>query len=82
MEWLACSPDLTQPDIFCGRCLKDSVYCQKISLEHLKQVIIQECETIAADMWHKTCQNVSIGIQACLTTEGGSVDHEMESRFN
>ena len=81
IEGPARSPDLTPPDVFLWGYLKDKVYKHAIQNEaHLRQVIIEEFNSIPVEFSRKACENVRLRLQACIDLNGAEVDHHVEKR--
>ncbi|PNF30075.1 hypothetical protein B7P43_G04239 [Cryptotermes secundus] len=75
VEWPARSPDITPPDFFLWCYLKDNVYANPIdSVNHLREVIVQEFNKVPVNMCTKACENVALRLQACVDL-GGAQDH-------
>lgn len=80
-EWPPRSPDLTPPDFFLWGYLKDKVYSHRIQdIDHLRDIIVQECNEITLEMCRAACDNVALRLQACIDVNGAQVDIAMENR--
>ena len=72
IAWPARSPDLTVPDIFLWRFLKDRVFRSRImTIQELKQAIVDEVAAIDEDLRRHVYGNLQTRLQQCIDVNGG-----------
>lgn len=72
LNWPPRSPDLTPLDFFLWGYLKDKVYFQQsTSLDHLKQLIIEACNSLTFEMLESVTTGIMERYEKCSTNHGG-----------
>lgn len=77
VEYPSSSPDLSPLNFFLWGHLKSQVYyhCPLHSLAELKDAITKECHKISPSILKRVKSSFEARIQACITTEGGFLEH-------
>lgn len=80
INWPAYSPDLNPLDFSIWGYLKHAVYSNNIlSLEHLKQLIVEKIETLSEDFEEdfllNVCDHFKERVEICAQQEGRHVEH-------
>jgi len=72
IAWSARSPELTVPDFFLWGFLKDRVFRRRImTIQELKQAIVDEVATIDEDLWRCVYGNFQTCLQQCIDVNRG-----------
>jgi len=71
IAWPARSPDLTVPNFFLWRFLKDRVFRRRImTIQELKQAIVDEIAAIDEDLRRRVYGNFQTRLQQCIDVNG------------
>jgi hypothetical protein len=69
-------PILLSPDFFLWGFLKDRVFRRRImTIQELKQAIVDEVAAIDEDLWRRVCGNFRKRLQECIDLNGGHLSH-------
>ena len=72
IAWLARSPDITVPDFFLWRFLKDRVFRRRImTLQEVKRAIVDGVAAIVEDLRRRVYGNLQTRLQQCIDVNRG-----------
>jgi len=72
IAWLARSPDITVPDFFLWRFLKDRVFRRRImTLQEVKRAIVDGVAAIVEDLRRCVYGNLQTRLQQCIDVNRG-----------